>query len=419
MTSSVSGTYLNISALVQQAIYTKTKALSSDQTQVSSLNSQISTMGKIKSSISTLNDSIANIKDSFNSFLYDNIPDGVTFNKSETGSYNIEVKQLAKAQISTINKAYNTDALGYSGDLTINLGTYNNDTLSNDKSISVTIDPTDTLSNVKDKINNLNIDVKATIIHGNNGDYLSYSNTKKGDNAAFEITANSSSLDQLTVKKNQTNFLNVSDAMSGVAIISGIEVKSNDNVFNVNDNVQFTAKKTFAATKVGIDQDTSKIKDAINSFVSKYNQLTTDLKNTNIKDNQITNFLNNFRNIITKADGGSSMLNIGLSYDKSGSLSFDATKFTNNASNITSLKNKLTDNKDVSNYFDKYLGFFGVIKNNTDSYSNKVTKLNSEISKLNNDVDKQTTYYTNKYAQLDSYLGTLNGNLSSVSNLIK
>ena len=58
-TSGTTGTYINIDALVQQAIYTKTSQLNSEQKQLNSVNTSISGLGKIKSSFFLVPDNFA------------------------------------------------------------------------------------------------------------------------------------------------------------------------------------------------------------------------------------------------------------------------------------------------------------------------------------------------------------------------
>lgn len=415
-TSGTSGTYINIDALVQQAVYTKTSQLNSQQKQISSLNTSISGIGKVKSSFASLQDSMDNIKDAINSYSYSNTPDGMKFISGQVGNYNIEVTQLAQAQINTLNKSFNSEALGYQGKLTINIGDNTNDNPTS--SADVDLVATDTLQNIKDKINNAGLDVKANILNGKDGQYLSFSSVSSGKDSAFEIVSNDTSLNNLTIRKDGTNYKTIMDAEDGVAVVNGVSIGSKDNDFKVGDGLEFTATQLVSSQKVSIQQDKNKITDAINSFVKQYNATALDIKNSGVKDRQVVTFMDNFRKELTSGDYKSSLLNAGLNFDKSGILNFDQSKFNQNGTSLNIFKTKLVNSEDISDLMNQFTSYNGVLETDMSSLTEQSKKLTTQAQDTQALIEKQTETYRNKYAQLDSYLGTLSGNLNSVSGLM-
>lgn len=298
-TSGTTGTYINIDALVQQAIYAKTSQLNGQQKELSSVNASISGLGKVKSSFSALQDSMDKIKNAMNSFSYSNTPDGVNFINGQVGNYNIDVTQLAQSQINTLNKTFSSTALGYQGKLTINVGNNSSGTMNTTATADVEILSTDTLKNIRDKVNASGLDVKASILNGNDGQYLSFSSISSGSDNAFEINSNDSSLSDLTISNGGTNYKSIMKAQDGLATVNGVTISSKDNDFKVGDGLEFTASKLVSSQKVSIKQDKDKIIEAINGFVKQYNTTNTDIKNSGVKDRQVLTFMDNFRKELT------------------------------------------------------------------------------------------------------------------------
>lgn len=417
-TGGTSGTYINIDALVQQAVYTKTNQLNNQQKQISALNTSISGIGKVKSSFASLQDSMDKIKSAINTYSYSNTPEGMKFISGQVGNYNIEVSQLAQAQINTLNKSFSSDALGYQGKLTINIGNNASGTMNTKATADVELVATDTLQSIKDKINSAGLDVHANILNGNDGQYLSFSSTSSGEDNAFEIVSNDSSLNDLTIIKGNSNYKTITKAEDGIAIVNGVSMNSKDNDFKVGDGLEFSATKLVSPQKVSIQQDKDKIVDAINSFVKQYNATASDIKNSGVKDRQVVTFMDSFRKEITSGDYKNSLLNAGLNFDKSGILNFDQSKFNQNSASLTIFNNKLVSSDNVRGLIEQMTSYNGVLQTDINSFTEQTKKLNSQVKDTQALIDKQTTIYRNKYSQLDSYLGTLNGNLTSVGSLM-
>lgn len=417
-TSGTTGTYINIDALVQQAIYAKTTQLNSQQKQLNSVNTSISGLGKVKSSFSSLQDSMDKIKSAMNTFSYSNTPDGINFINGQVGNYNIDITQLAQSQINTLNKTFSSGALGYQGKLTINVGNNSTGTMNATATADVDILSTDTLQNIRDKVNASGLDVKATILNGNDGQYLSFSSITSGADNAFEINSNDTSLNDLTISNGGTNYKSIMKAQDGLAIVNGVNISSKDNDFKVGDGLEFTASKLVSSQKVSIQQDKSKVVEAINNFVKQYNTTNTDIKNSGIKDRQVLTFMDNFRKELTNGDYSSSLLSAGLSFDKTGLLTFDSSKFNTNNSAMNIFNNKLINSDSIHKLMEKFTSYNGILQTDMNSLTEQSKKLGNKIQDIQSVIEKESLSYKNKYAQLDAYLGTLNGNLSSVTTLM-
>lgn len=80
--------------------------------------------------------------------------------------------------------------------------------------------------------------------------------------------------------------------------------------------------------------------------------------------------------------------------------------------------NKLINSESLNKLMDKFTAYDGVIQTDMNSLTEKSKKLGSKIQDIQSVIEKESVTYKNKYAQLDSYLGTLNGNLTSVTTLM-
>lgn len=417
-TSGSTGNYINIDALVQQALYAKTTQLNIQQKQYTAVNTSISGLGKVKASFSALQDSMDNIKKAMNNYSYSNTPDGMNFVNGQVGNYNIDVSQLAQAQITTLNKNFSSGALGYQGKLTINIGNKSSGIMNTTKTADINISSTDTLQNVRDRINGAGLDVKATVLNGSNGQYLSLSSISSGADNAFEVNSSDSSLGDLTISIGGTNYQSINTAQDGIATVNGVNITSKTNDFKVSDGLEFTASKLVSSQKVSIQQDKAKIVDAMNNFTKQYNTTNTDIKNSNIKDRQVLTFMDNFRKELTSGDYSSSLLSAGLSFDKTGVLTFDQSKFNTNTSGLSIISDKLINSASINTLMSKFTSYNGVLQTDMNSLTDQSKKLGNKIQDIQAVIDKETTTYKNTYAQLDTYLGTLNGNLSSVTTLM-
>jgi len=152
-------------------------------------NSQISDLGKLKSSISELNDALFDLKLP-TTFSKRSVESSSTNFDVEAGSaalpadYNIEVDQVATSQKLMLGPMTATDAVG-AGSLTIA-----SDGLS--ESFTITVGASETLEDVAKEINEAttNFGVVASIIKGDNGDYLSVSMPDtEGLDSVISITA--------------------------------------------------------------------------------------------------------------------------------------------------------------------------------------------------------------------------------------
>lgn len=280
--------------------------------------------------------------------------------KAVPGSYSIEVQQLAQQQKIRSEGFASTNSTVGSGTLTIQYGNYdsglNTFTLNNAKPAqTLTIDPANnTLSGVRDAINAANIGVSATIINDGSSNRLVLTSKDTGAASSIRIIASdddgidldNAGLSQLafdpTAGKNLTQVQAAQDAKFQ---IDGIAISKNSNtITDAIEGVTLNLLKNNAGTPTILDvaRNTTGVKASVEAFVKSFNavnQTLADLSTYNTVAKKggvlqgdsaalsIQRWLRATVSAATGSTGGfTSLSQIGVAFQKDGSLALDATR---------------------------------------------------------------------------------------------
>jgi flagellar hook-associated protein 2 len=195
--------------------------------------------------------------------------------KAQTANHTITIEQLAQAQqISSDSQASGTAALGYTGTLTIN-------------GKDVNIVATDSMLDVRDKINAAGANVNATIVNADSThSYLimTSSTTGTGSNAiTLTETALSDAMGLTNGSATAKNELTqAKNAIIDVDGITGI-TRSTNVISDVIDGVTLSLQKAEPNTVINLQvaPDLNAIKSAIGTFVTAYNDLRSFISTQN------------------------------------------------------------------------------------------------------------------------------------------
>ena len=220
-----------------------------------------------------------------------------------TGSYDIEISQLAQSQkLKSRSFESELDAIG-SGTISIEFGEINNTTNSfdiNSKSPIQRIDIDEgnsSLRGIQTAINEANAGVRASIINDGSGYRLIINSEKSGTENSLRISVSDDDvndddlfgLSQLAynpVATSETegssvigkNLEEVSQAKNALFSLDGISISNAKNeVSNSIPGITLTLKKLTEESleSFKIEKETSGVKQSIQSFVSSYNELMT------------------------------------------------------------------------------------------------------------------------------------------------
>jgi len=257
----------------------------------STLTTDISAVGALKSALEVVQVSIESLAEADN-YQQRNVAgsdDFVSLSSDETataGSYSIEVNALATEHKLSSGAFVNEDPIG-EGTLTFASG---------DNSFDIVVTDTNTLSELRDAINDSadNESIVATIITGDDGQHLVLSTKETGVENAISIVVDDVSdsnntdnvgLSMLAYQPDSlepnfaTNMTEVTAASDAQITIDGTLVATSaSNVFtNVIDGIDITVNKIHDVdddvSSANVTENNSNIENGLNSFVSSYNTL--------------------------------------------------------------------------------------------------------------------------------------------------
>jgi flagellar hook-associated protein 2 len=286
---------------------------------------------------------------------------------AKPGSYSIEVSKLAQSH-KLASDTFDDPATSIgTGTLTIDFGTYtsvgNSFAVNADKtSKSITIDSTNnSLAGIRDAINEADAGVTASILNDGDGYRLVLSSNDSGKDNSLRVlvsgdaegtNVDSLGLSQLAYDPTKTagagkNLEEKLAAQNAELTIDGIAIsKSTNSIGDAITGVTLNLLKTTAAdtpTTLTVSRDTTNVKTAVEGFVKAYNEMAATMKELGgydfktqeggllLGDTTLRSMQNQARNILTQrleyADGGvSSLSDIGVSFQRDGTLSIDSSK---------------------------------------------------------------------------------------------
>ena len=285
--------------------------------------------------------------------------------KAVPGNYSVEVQQLAQQQkIRSDGFASTASAVG-SGTLTIQYGSYdsgtNSFTLNSAKPAqAVTIDPANnTLAGVRDAINAANIGVSATIINDGTSNRLVLTAKDTGAASSIKISAADDdgvnldaaglsrlAFDPTAAAGSGKNLTEVQAAQDAKLEIDGIAVsKGSNTITDAIEGVTLNLLKSNAGTPttLAVARDSDGVKASVEAFVNAYNSVNQTLANLSSYnaaakrggilqgDSAALSIQTHIRATLSAAVGRAaggidSLSQIGVAFQKDGSLALDSTK---------------------------------------------------------------------------------------------
>jgi flagellar hook-associated protein 2 len=289
-----------------------------------------------------------------------------TNGKAVPGSYSVEVQQLAQQQKIRTDGFASTSTMVGSGTLTIQYGTYdsgsNSFTLNNAKPAqTVTIDPANnTLSGVRDAINAANIGVSATIINDGASNRLVMTSKDTGASSSIKISVgdgdgndlDASGLSRLAFDPTAAagagkNMAEVQSGQDAKLKIDGIAIsKPSNTIADAIEGVTLNLLKSNAGspTTLTVGRDAAGVKASVEAFAKAYNNVSQTLAglsayNATTKtgaalqgDSTTLSIQSRLRATLSAVVGGgvaggfSSLSEIGVAFQKDGTLALDSTK---------------------------------------------------------------------------------------------
>jgi len=445
------GSGLDVSSIITSLMAIERKPLDNLETAETKIKSQISEVGKIKSAVSKFRDLAAKLA----STSFWNHPPGTASNSAvsvATGtgataaSYKVEVQSLANAQSLASPTFASSSTTLAAGGLHIEMGTWGAGKTSftadpDSTAVDITVDATDTLASLRDKINASGIGVTATILTDASGARLVMRSEETGAANAFRtsVTPTGGTLDGFAYDPSSsvTGATLAQDATDATALINDLPVRSASNTLNdVVDGVTLTLNNTTVdPMTVTVAADSASMKKTLQDFASAYSDLAkliaTDTKYDSTSktagplqgDSAIVGLQSRLRSMLGASSSASSafarMSDIGFEMQQDGSLTANSTKLDKALANLSELRlafsnSSLTDasldgfGKRFRTITDDVLGIDGSLTSRADALSDKLERNQDQQDRMEERLAQTQARLEKQYSMLDAKLGTLN-----------
>ena len=283
------GSGLDVNSIVTQLMAIERQPVTALQTKATKIQTQISEFGKQKSAMSTLRDAARKLTNTdtwgatVGSSSNTNAVDVTTTTGAAVGNYAVEVSSLAASQSLASAVFPASTATPGAGTLHIELGAWNTgQTAFTPKTgataVDITIAATDTLAQVRDKINASGAGVTALVFTDASGSRLLMRSSTTGVDNAFRTTVvdgdggntDAAGLSRLAYDPSAgaAVMTRTQAAANAVATFNGLPVSSASNTLtNIVDGMTLKLKGlTAGAVEVGVVQDNESLTKAVQAF---------------------------------------------------------------------------------------------------------------------------------------------------------
>ena len=461
------GSGADLNGLVTQLVAVERQPLQQMRTAASGLQTQVSSYGKLSSLLSGLQ---SNANKLITSALWsqtgarssDDAAVGVVGGSgAAAGNYSVSVSKLASNQtVVAATSLSSASAAAGSGTMALELGEWKQEPLQfvphvGRNATTVNVEPDDTLTTLRDKINAAGGGVTAALVTDSTGVRLSLRSTDSGKENGFRVQVSdndgtptdNSGLSRFAFDPaNNTSGTELKRPGSNAeAIVNGIPVSSASNqLVGVVEGVTFQLRKeNFGSAEISVTSDSEAVKKAIQAFADSYNELAKNISEQTRYDptskqggplqgdSAVGTIQRQLRGLINSPTGASStftrLSDVGLQLQRDGTITVNATKLQAALANPSELKKAFTNldsgGNSASNGFARryadlatqVLGSDGTLTTRTQSLQKMLSKNSEAQTRLNERVDRFQQRLVQQYTALDGNLSRLNALSSSVT----
>ena len=444
------GSGLDVNSIITQLMAIESQPLTALQKKATTIQSTVSEYGKIKSAVSTLNDLAAKLASTTTwgqTTVTSSNPAAVTAatSGSAAGSYSVQVQSLASVQTLASGVFASTTSTPGAGTLNIELGTWGTGQTSftpksGATSINVAITATDTLADMRDKINAAGAGVTALIMTDASGSRLLMRSSATGADNAFRTTVTAvgglSQFSYGTTAPSKLMSLNQT-AANAAATVNGLAVSSSTNTLaNIVDGLSLTLSAvTTSAVSIDVVPDSATLTKTLTDFAAAYTSvvklIATDTKYDAASkkggvlqgDNAAVALQRQLRTLAGSSSGASSVFghlsDIGLQLQSDGSMSVNATKLTSALANLPELKKAFSNlggtdttlngfGKQFRDMTSAMLGIEGSLTTRSDGLSKQLSRNQADQDSMNIRLAGIEKRMRAQYTALDTAMAQLN-----------
>jgi flagellar hook-associated protein 2 len=453
------GSGLDINTIVTQLVALERRPLEQMKSDVSRLQTQVSSYGQLKSLFSGLQDA-SNVLNNASMWQRsvatssdESAVSAAGGANAAAGSYSVAVEKLARSQTLVSPASLGTaSSLAGAGTLTLQLGTWGTTppftAKSGSASMDITVSETDTLADVRDKINAAGSGVTAALVTDASGTRMSLRSTATGAENGFRIQVadsdgrvdDSAGLSRLAYDPPSTSVGMESRqaARNAELVVNGIRVESASNeVSDVIDGLTLRLRKETGTDEVRVDlaSDRAAVDTAVKTFVEAYNALAKFIGNqtrydeaskkagTLQGDGAVTAVQARLRDVLNLPSAAAAAFprisDIGLQLQRDGTLKIDQGKLDIAMGNLTELKKAFshTDSANPANngftrrfaaLATQLLDIDGALSTRSEGLQKLITKNNDSQARLEDRVARFQQRLVAQYTVMDANLSRLN-----------
>ncbi len=377
------GSNLDVNSLITKLMQVESQPLTALAKKEASYQAKLSAYGTLKGAVDGFQASLSSLSSAsaFQTLNATSSDSTVAFASTNStavaGSYSLSISKLAQAQtISSAGQSTTSSAIGTGTETTISFQfgtitgtpsggvypggtTYAQDATQTVGTVKIN-STNNTLQGIRDAINAAAIGVSASIVGDGSATpyHLVLNSSKTGAASSLKISSSGEDAAITTLMtynpEGTQNFTEVTTAQNAALTVNGISISSASNtVTGAVQGVSMTLSKIGSAT-LSVAANTTAAQTNINAFVKAYNDLAATIKGLTaydsstkkagllLGDSATQNVQEQIRRTLNTAVNGlgggiTSLANIGVTFQKDGTLAVDAAKLS------TTLSTKFTD----------------------------------------------------------------------------
>ncbi|MCJ0975246.1 flagellar filament capping protein FliD [Pseudomonas sp. PS1] len=364
-----------------------------------------------KSAMTKLNSSTSNMLTNSATFSQEGYATATVGATAKPGTYDFFVERLAGKQQVAVQGLVDGSL---NGTLTLNAQAF-------DLSSYATLDE------AAKAINDAALGAQATLVRSNGAVSLVITSDESGAANGFTLDlAGNAAATTTTLSTAQDALIRLGGSYGA----GGIELTSASNTFdNVIDGVSMTVSKVHTATDtpltVTVGQDKAGTKANVQSFIDAFNALMTSFdtltgsgsdsaaRGALAGDSSVRSIEGRLNNLLRTDFGGKSLIDFGISADRSGKLTLDSTRFeaavTADPEGFEALfsgKDKLLDSMDktVAAYTSSVNG---MLKNRMDTLDMSLRRIDEQFENLQQQYDTHYNRYLRQYTTMMQTMQTM------------
>lgn len=447
------GSGLDVESIITKLMSIEKAPVVQLQTQASAIQTKISAFGSLQSAVSTFRDAAQALtkSDTWGATTATSADaasvSAVGSSSALAGSYAVKVQSLAAAQ-SVASTAYaSSSAVVGAGDMTIEVGAWDLTepgfaARATINALSIPISSTDTLADVRDKINAAGGAVRASIVTDSSGARLVLSSSTTGASNGFRVTGTGGAAAfTYDATDGSSPMIRTQTASDAKAFVNGLEINSATN--NLSDVIQGLTlnlnKVTADTVQINVAQDNTAMKTSVQNFVNAYNSLASTLA-TQTKyddatktagtlqgDSTAVALQRQLRSLVAAPSGASSVFSslsqVGVELQADGTLKVSDTKLVSAlSSNLAEVKKlfantSLTDDTSTNGVAQRLRSFGDTVLGTDGMLTTRKAGLSSNLTRNKDQQDAYTTRLESTEKRIRAQYTALDTKVASLTAL--